>query len=60
MHPKKEVQAIKMRNISKKFKGLINNKGLSEINLEVKQEEVYGLLGNNGCGKSTMIKLITG
>lgn len=30
------------------------------INLEIKQGYVYGLLGKNGVGKSTLLKLITG
>lgn len=32
---------------------------LKEISLEVNQGEVFGLIGNNGAGKSTMLKVIS-
>lgn len=36
--------------------GYGNKKILSGINLELKSNEVVGLLGTNGCGKTTLIK----
>ena len=33
---------------------------LQNINFQLGQNEVVGLLGDNGAGKSTMIKIITG
>ena len=32
---------------------------LNDINLEIKKGEVFGLVGNNGAGKSTMLKVIS-
>lgn len=32
---------------------------LSDINLEITKGEVFGLVGNNGAGKSTMLKVIS-
>ena len=39
------------------------NKGrpvLNELNLTIPSGKIFGLLGPNGCGKSTLIKLIAG
>ncbi|QUI63352.1 ATP-binding cassette domain-containing protein [Pseudoalteromonas sp. A22] len=33
---------------------------VSNLNLTVKQGEIYGFLGPNGCGKSTTIRMLTG
>ena len=33
---------------------------LRDINLEVKQGEVLGIIGRNGAGKSTFLKVLTG
>ena len=33
---------------------------LSDVNLELKKGKVYGLLGLNGVGKTTLLNLITG
>ncbi|NIR64326.1 MAG: sugar ABC transporter ATP-binding protein [Gammaproteobacteria bacterium] len=48
---------LKLNNISKSFGEV---KALQNINFELGQNEVVGLLGDNGAGKSTMIKIITG
>lgn len=53
----KDVPLLEMRNITKKFPGVT---ALSEVNLTVKQGEIHLLLGENGAGKSTMIKTIIG
>jgi simple sugar transport system ATP-binding protein len=49
--------ALKMVNIEKYF-GLVH--ALSNINLEVGSNEIVGLIGDNGAGKSTMVKILTG
>lgn len=33
---------------------------LNDINLEIKQGEIFGLLGPSGAGKTTLIKILTG
>ncbi len=48
---------MKTENICKYFG---KKKILENINLEIKRGCVYGLLGRNGCGKSTLIKILLG
>ena len=48
---------LELRNVTKTFPGV---KALSDINFEVKQGEIHALMGENGAGKSTMIKIICG
>src|SRR5258708_19238691 len=49
--------ALRMVNIEKYF-GLV--RALTNINLEVGRNEIVGLIGDNGAGKSTMVKILTG
>jgi len=46
-----------VKNVSKTFG---SNRALSGINLMIKPGEIHGLLGQNGCGKSTLIKILSG
>ncbi|MBG1232505.1 sugar ABC transporter ATP-binding protein [Aestuariivirga litoralis] len=46
-----------MQNINKAFAGI---PALSAASLEVGHAEVHALIGQNGAGKSTMIKILTG
>ncbi len=46
-----------LSNISKTFAGV---KALSHVDLSVREGEVHALVGENGCGKSTLIKIIAG
>jgi simple sugar transport system ATP-binding protein len=48
---------LQVSNISKTFGGVHALKGVS---LEIKQGEIHCLAGENGCGKSTLIKVISG
>lgn len=48
---------INIAGLTKDFK---NNKGNFDINLKIKQGEVFGLVGANGAGKSTLIRQIMG
>lgn len=49
--------ALRFQNISKHFGGVT---ALDQIDFEVLPGEVHCLAGENGCGKSTLIKIITG
>jgi monosaccharide-transporting ATPase len=46
-----------MRDINKRFQGV---QALSAASLEVEPGEIMALIGQNGAGKSTMIKVLTG
>ena len=46
-----------MRNISKSY-GRV--RALENVHLTVGEREIVGLLGDNGAGKSTMIKIFSG
>jgi simple sugar transport system ATP-binding protein len=48
---------LEIRNAAKHF-GAIH--AVSDVSLEVEAGEVVGLMGDNGAGKSTMVKLIAG
>ncbi len=48
---------LELKNLSKSF---AKNKVLSGINLSVKKGSVMGLMGENGAGKSTMMKCLFG
>lgn len=48
---------LELKNIKKSFDGVHALKG---VNLSVKKGEVHCLAGGNGCGKSTLIKIISG
>lgn len=43
---------VEMNDIVKKYKELV---ALDHFNLKVEKGEIYGLLGPNGCGKTTAI-----
>ena len=57
MRPFNFIVMIKLTNISKFFK---DHKALSDLSIEVKSGQIYGLLGANGAGKSTTLNLILG
>ncbi|KAB8122052.1 MAG: D-methionine transport system ATP-binding protein [Candidatus Phytoplasma cynodontis] len=52
---------IKIQNLFKTF--FINKKPfyvLREVNLEIKQKEIFGLIGDTGSGKTTLLNILSG
>ena len=49
--------ALRLRGVSKTFGGV---RALDAVDFDVRQGEVHCLAGENGCGKSTLIKIVTG
>jgi simple sugar transport system ATP-binding protein len=48
---------LQLAHVSKVFGGV---RALSEVEFELRRGEVHCLAGENGCGKSTLIKIVTG
>ncbi|MDE6519494.1 MAG: ABC-F family ATP-binding cassette domain-containing protein [Ruminococcus sp.] len=48
---------VSLNNINKFFN---DNQILKNISLTIDENDKIGLVGNNGCGKSTLIKILTG
>lgn len=48
---------LELRHISKSFPGV---RALDDVSLEFRAGEIHGLMGENGAGKSTAIKILTG
>ncbi len=48
-------EIIQVRNVSKFFK---NAKAVNDLSFSVQKGDVYGFLGQNGAGKSTMIRML--
>ena len=44
-------------NITKKYR---NTLALNQVSMSVMQGDIYGFIGENGAGKTTMIRLLTG
>ncbi len=52
------MNVLECKNLTKSYKK--NQPVLKKLNLELPAGRIIGLLGPNGCGKSTLIKLISG
>lgn len=48
---------LEMNHISKEFSGV---KALNDIHFDLREGEIHALVGENGAGKSTMIKMLAG
>ena len=53
---------LSVKNLSKiyKKKSSDNVKAINNLNLDVKEGEIFGLLGPNGAGKTTFINILAG
>lgn len=51
------MQEIKTINLSKQYRNIT---AVDNLNLEIRQGELFSLLGVNGAGKTTTIKMLTG
>ena len=49
--------ALELRHVTKTFGRVVANKN---INLDLKKGEILALLGENGCGKTTLMNMIAG
>jgi ABC-2 type transport system ATP-binding protein len=48
--------AIKTTNLSKSFNAVL---AVNELNIEIRRGELYGLVGPDGAGKTTTMRLLT-
>jgi len=57
-----EKNALKVEKLTKIYssKSLKEVRALSNLNLEVKEGEIFGLLGPNGAGKTTFLNILAG
>ena len=51
------MNSIEIKNLTKKFKDKI---AVNDMNLTIKEGELFALLGTNGAGKTTTIKMLSG
>mgnify|MGYP003292512658 FL=1 len=49
---------IKIENLTKIYKGKSETVAIKNINLEIKDGEIFGIIGLSGAGKSTLIRCI--
>jgi len=48
---------VETNNLTKRYG---QHKALNNVNLSVRKGEIYGLIGRNGAGKTTVLRLISG
>lgn len=51
------VFAIEARNVTKRFDDFV---AVDRVSFRIARGEIFGFLGSNGCGKTTMMKMLTG
>ena len=55
---RKELILIQLKHISKVYEGATRVEALKDISLNVKEGEIFGIIGQSGAGKSTLIRCI--
>ncbi len=55
--PDSDAPALRLTGVSKRFARVT---AVQDINLEIRRNEVVGLIGENGAGKSSLLKILTG
>ncbi|XP_037034194.1 ATP-binding cassette sub-family A member 3-like isoform X1 [Bradysia coprophila] len=50
-------QSVVLQNVSKFYGSFL---AVNQVSLDIKQSECFGLLGNNGAGKTSIFKMLTG
>ena len=48
---------LETRRLEKHFKGL---KAVKDFTIEIQENKIYGLIGTNGAGKTTVINMLSG
>lgn len=48
---------VETQKLSKAYK---NSKALADVNISIRKGSIYGLVGDNGAGKTTFMKILTG
>ena len=48
---------LEARSLTKEYKQTL---ALDHINLQIKKGKIYGFIGQNGAGKTTFLRLVTG
>ena len=52
-----KMSVLELSHLTKIYK---NNRGIKDLSLNIEKGQVYGLLGPNGSGKTTTMKILTG
>lgn len=52
-----KITSLRMENITKTFPGM---KALDKVTIEVKEGEIFALVGENGAGKTTLMNVLMG
>ncbi|MCY6960409.1 ATP-binding cassette domain-containing protein [Clostridium brassicae] len=48
---------LRTKKLTQKYR---NHLAVNNVNIEIKQGEIYGLVGKNGAGKTTLLRMISG